>query len=33
MEVDGEALDQTDIRWVNVLTLLSDSLLKLHEFE
>lgn len=33
MEVDGEALDQTDIRWVNVLTLLSGSLLKLHEFE
>lgn len=33
MEVDGEALDWADIRWVNVLTLLSNSLLKVHEFE
>lgn len=32
MKVDNEALDQAGVQWVNVLTL-SNSLLKLHEFE
>lgn len=33
IEVDAEALDRADIRLVNVLTLLSNSLLMLHEFK